>query len=89
MKLQVRYRLIERCREAYPVRLMCRCLTSLPAAITGGGIDRPALESVTMSGCSSRSAPCTATVTGSWAVLGSVMSCVIEARAAVGIVSHA
>lgn len=31
----MRYRLIERCREAYPIRLMCRCLKVSPSGYYG------------------------------------------------------
>ena len=31
----MRYRMIERCREAFPVRLMCRCLKVSPSGYYG------------------------------------------------------
>ena len=36
----MKYRVIDRCREAYPIRLMCRCLKVSPSGYYGW-CDRP------------------------------------------------
>ena len=78
----MKYRMIQRCREAFPIRMMCRCLRVSPSGYYGW-VSRPlsarAQENARLL---ARSVNCIVIMTGSWGARACGKTCAMPGSGA-------